>query len=204
MILRRAVARVLFCCVVFATRTAAQGTNRYRDVEARVLDIALSQDATTSSYLQRMVLRFGDSDTQLVAIVYPDKEKYWIRRGEIIRYTLAHAENGTLSQLIEKMVAQNPDVKDEEIAAQIKVNVKRWPIEPKVLYGALKKLKDIRISPLLTDRICVDECPEFGYWYTGISMSRNQCTTPSSGTARTRLRTNLCSGCSGSGRNCPS
>lgn len=134
-------------------------------MEACVLDIAFSRDATTSSYLERIVLRFGDSDTQLVAVVYPDKEKYWIRKGEIIRYTLADAENGTLSQLVDKMVAQNPHITDEEIAAQIKVNVERWPIEPKVLYDALKKLADIRISPLLTDRICVDECPEFEYSY---------------------------------------
>jgi len=147
------------------TRAVAQSANHQWNREARVLDIAFSPETPKSPEFLRMILRFGDSDTQFVAVIYPDKEKYWIRRGEISRYSLPDVENGGLSQLIDEMVAQNPHVTDQEIAAHVKVNVERWPIEPNVLYDALKKLKSVRISPVLADRICVDACPEFEYWY---------------------------------------
>lgn len=83
----------------------------------------------------------------------------------MIRYTLAGMSNGELSQLISKMVAENPDVKDQEIAAKLKVNISRSSIDHEALNRAFNELKAVRISPILAERIAVDEYSEYEYWY---------------------------------------
>jgi hypothetical protein len=63
------------------------------------------------------------------------------------------------------MVAQKPDVTDREIAATLKVNVTRSPVEYDALVRALKSLKSVRISPILRSVVAVDECSQYEYWY---------------------------------------
>lgn len=165
MICRIGVACVLFSCILFGATATAQPGDRYLDMKARVLDILFPLDVAPKPYFLKMVLRFSDSDTQLVVVVYPDKDKYWVRRCEITSYALAGMAKGQLSQLISKMVAENPNVKDEEIAAKLKVEVSRYSIAPEALKHALDELKAIRISPILADRVAVDEYSEYEYWY---------------------------------------
>lgn len=164
---RRALASVLFSCILSAATAIAQPGDRYLDIKARVLDLVYPLDVAPRPYLMKLVLRFGDSDTQLVVLIYPVYPVHPGGRAEIIRYSLAGMGDGELSQLISKMVAQNPDVTDREIAAKLKVNVTRSPIEYNALNRALKDLKAVRISPILASRVAVDEYSEYEYWYDG-------------------------------------
>jgi hypothetical protein len=162
---RIAAVLALFSCIFFAGTANAQPGDRYLNLKARVLDILFPLDIAQKPYFLKMILRFGDSGTQLVVVVYPDKEKYWVRRCEITSYTLVGMGKGELSQFISKMVAENPDVKEQEIAAKLKVDVSRSSVAPEALNRALAELKSVRISPILADRISVDEYSEYEYWY---------------------------------------
>jgi len=165
MIYRRAVACALFFCVLSAAPVMAQRGWGDPNMGARVLDLVFPSDFASEPYFEKLILRFGDSDTQLVILVYSN---YPVRPGgnsEMIRYSLASMRGGDLSGLISKMVAENPDVTAQDIAAKLKVDVTRSSIESKVLDRALKKLKSLRISPILETGICVDECPVYEYWY---------------------------------------
>ncbi len=156
---RIAVACALFSCILFTTRATAQPGDRYLDMKARVLDILFPLDVAPKPYFSKMILRFGDSGTQLVVVVYPGG------KSELIRYSLAGTSGGEFSQLISKMVAENPDVKEQEIAAKFKVDVYRSPIEHEALNRALDELKAVRIPPILASRVAVDEFSEYEYWY---------------------------------------
>ena len=165
MALPRTMLLALVFGILFSTKAKAQPGDRSMNTEARVLDLIFPLDVTPKPYFLKMILRFSDSDTQVVVVVYPDEEKYWVKRCEIIRYSLAGMGDGELSQLISTMEAENPKVKDQEIAAKVKVRVTRSPVAPEALNHALVELRAVRISPLLADRVCVDQCPEFEYWY---------------------------------------
>jgi len=52
-----------------------------------------------------------------------------------------------------------------EITAKLKVEVSRSSIAPEALKHAFDELKAIRISPILADRVSVDEYSEYEYWY---------------------------------------
>jgi hypothetical protein len=165
MICRIAIACALFSSIFFTAKATAEPGDRYLNMKARVLDILFPLDVAPKPYFLRMILRFGDTDTQLVVVVYPDKEKYWLRRCEITQYALPGIGKNRLSQLIPRMVAENPDVKDQEIAAKLKVDVSHSSIDPEAFNRALDDLKPVRISPVLASRIAVDESSEYGFWY---------------------------------------
>lgn len=159
MIHRIVVTCVLFAFILFAAIASAQPGDRNLDMKARVLDILFPLDVGPTPYFSRMVLRFGDSDTQLVVVVYPGG------KGELIRYSLAGLKEGELSQLISKMISENPDVTDRGIAAKLKVEVNRSPIDDEALNRPLDELRAIRISPALDSRVAVDEYSEYEFWY---------------------------------------
>ncbi len=165
MIYRMAVTWALFSCVFFAAPASAQPGNRYLDMKARVLDILFPLDVTPRPYFQKMVLRFSDSDTQLVVVAYPDKDKYWVRRCEITQYALEGMGKGELSQLISKTVAENPNVTEQQIVAKLKVSVTRSSFPLEAFYRGLNELKAIRISPVLSDQIVADDDREYEFWY---------------------------------------
>lgn len=166
MLRRRAAAFALCVFILVAGTVRAEARDRYLD-KARVLDILFPLDVEPKASLEMMILRFGDSDTQLVVVVYPDKDKYWIRRYDVISYTLRGMKEGQLSEMISKMGAENPSITAEEIAAKIKVDVARSPIDSDLLKRAFDELKGVRISPLLGNRVAVDEYSEYQYWYSG-------------------------------------
>jgi hypothetical protein len=156
---RIAVACALLSCILCTVPATAQPGGRYLDMKARVLDILFPLDVAPKPYFLKMILRFGDSDTQLVVVVYPGG------KSEVIHYSLTGMSSGELSQLISKMVAENPNVKEQEIAAKLKVDVSRSPIEHQALNRALDELKAVRISPVLANRVAVDESSEYEFWY---------------------------------------
>jgi hypothetical protein len=59
---------------------------------------------------------------------------------------------------------KNPNVTDQEIAAKVKVNVTHSVVDTKVLDRELEELKVIRVSPLLLDRIGLDNITFYEYW----------------------------------------
>jgi len=159
------IACALFCRIIFAAPASAQPGDRHLDVKARVLDILFPLDVAPKPYFQKIVLRFSDSDTQLVVVVYPDKDKYWVRKCEITRYALEGMRKGELSQFISKMVAENPNVKEQDIAAKLKVDISRSFVPLDAFKSALDGLKAIRIPPVFADRVAVDEYSEYEFWY---------------------------------------
>jgi hypothetical protein len=156
---------VLLTCVLFGAISVAQPAGPHLDMEARVLNILFPLDVSPKPYFSKMVLRFTDSDMQLVVLTYPDKEKYWIRRCEITSYSLEGMAKRDLDQFIYKMIAENPNVKEQEIAAKLRVRVTSYLIAPEALKHSLDQLRAVRISPVLVDRVTVDEYSEYEYWY---------------------------------------
>ncbi len=159
MVYRKVIICVLFSSVLLTGEAGAQPGDRHLEMKPRVLDILFPLDAGPTPYFSKMVLRFSDSNTQLVVVTYPGA------KSELLRYSLDSMSGGEFSQLISKMVAENPDVKPQEIAARLKVNVIRLPIEPGALRRSLDELKAIRISPVLASRVAVDEFSEYEFWY---------------------------------------
>jgi len=179
MICRRTVVSAVLFGILSTATAMSQTDGRYRDTKARVLDLLFPLDVSPDSYLTKMALRFGDSDTQLVVLIYPVYPVHPGGRAEIICYSIAGMGDGELSQLISKMVAQSPNMTDREIAAKLKVDVSRSPIGYEALNRFLNELKAIRISPVLASRTAVDEYSEYEFWYdTGQECVHYTVTTP--------------------------
>lgn len=160
MISRTALTCALFCCIACAETMGAQPGDRRLDMKARVLDIVFPLEVSSKPYFRKIVLRFGDSDTQIIVVTYPGGQS------EIVRYRLADVSGEQLSVLVAKMLSENPDVKPQEIAAGLKVNVSSTPVlEQKALDYVLNELKAIKISPALASRVAVDDSSEYEFWY---------------------------------------
>jgi hypothetical protein len=108
MIWRKEVARAALLCILCAGTTVAQPGDRHLDTKARVLDLLFPLDVTPDPYLTKLALRFGDSDTQLVVLIYPVYPVQPGGRAQIIRYSLAGMGDGELSQLISKWSRRIP------------------------------------------------------------------------------------------------
>ena len=137
------------------------------DMKDRVLDLLFRSDTVTSPFLSKTTLRYGDSDSQLVVLTYPVYPVHPGGQAEIISYTITGMGSDNLAQFISRMAAQNPNFTDQEIAAKLKVEVKRSPISYEALKRFLDELGAIRISPMSVGRIAVDEYSEYEFWYTG-------------------------------------
>ena len=69
---------------------------------------------------------------------------------QMIPKRIVGASVPSLERFISKAVADNPQVKPQEIAAKLKVDVTRSPIDYDAALGpAIEELKSIRISPVL-------------------------------------------------------
>ncbi len=93
------------------------------------------------------------------------KDRYWIRRCEVTKYSLADGEKTQLSESLSKLTPKTTDEEVRGIAAKLKVEVSRFTIAPKSLSKSLGELKAIRISPVPPDRVSVDEYSEYEFWY---------------------------------------
>jgi hypothetical protein len=135
------------------------------NIKDRVFDRLFWLDTASSPFLTKMTLRYGDSDTQLVVLTYPVYPVHPGGQAELISCTITGMGSDNLSQFISKMAARSPSVTDQEIAAKLKVVVKRSPIGYEALRRFLDELEAIRISPMLGNRIAVDEYSEYEFWY---------------------------------------
>ena len=136
------------------------------DMKDRVYD-RLFRSSSSAPFLTKMTLRYGDSDSQLVVLTYPVYPVHPAGQAELVSYKIAGMGTDNLSQFISKMASQNENVTDEEIAAKLKVEVKRSPIRYETLGSFLDELKTIRMSPVLSSRIAVDEYSDYDFWYDG-------------------------------------
>jgi len=166
MSLRMRLASVLLASFLIAPSTVAQSSGDVLgDMKSRIYDILFRSDADTSFFFTKMTLRFDDSDSQLVVLIYPAYPVHPGGQAEVISYTITGMGNDNLSQFISKAVAQNPNVTAEEIAAKLRVKVKRSPIKYEVLSRSFDDLRAIEISPLLVSRVAVDEYSQYEFWY---------------------------------------
>jgi hypothetical protein len=143
----------------------AQPGDRVLDPRARVLDVLFPVEVLQRPYFFKLALRFDDADTQVVVVVYPDKERYWVRRCEVTTYSLDDNAKRELSESLSKLAPEASDDAVRAVASELKVETIRVEIAPDALRESLSALKTIRISPVLTDRISVDEFYEYDFWY---------------------------------------
>jgi hypothetical protein len=143
---------------IFAVSASAQPGDRSMKIKARVLNLVYPLDDVTKPYLLKLILRFGDSDTQIVIAIYPGG------KGEIINYSISGMKNGNLDRLISNRIAENPAVNEQEIAAGLNITASRSAIDYKELEPAIDELKRIQISPILANRISVGETSEYEFW----------------------------------------
>ncbi len=136
-----------------------------RSMKDRVLDALFAKEVSTSPFLTKLTMRFGDTDTQLVVITYPIYPTHPGGRAEAIKYSVAGTGNGVLSEFIESIVKQKPDVTAREIADKLQINVTRFLIDYDALEKSMKDLKALRISPVLNTRVAVDEYSEYDFWF---------------------------------------
>jgi hypothetical protein len=167
MIFRRRFGSALLVPFLLVLSAVAQsGGGVPTDIKGRIFDRLFRLDAS-SPFLSKITLRYGDSDTQLVVLTYPVYPVHPGGQAELISYTITGMGSDNLSQFISKMAAQNPSVTDQEIAAKLKVVIKRSPIGYEGLRRLLDELEGIRISPMSVGRIAVDEYSEYEFWYNG-------------------------------------
>jgi hypothetical protein len=150
------------------------------DVKAHVLDRLFPLDGESKPrYFDKVIVRFSASfssvdpeatqaayDTQLVLVTYlVDPPLHPLPECELIFYNIRTGNGESLSKLVTRMLEQNPNVSETEIAAAIVVSVTRRPIPLKERDKILGELAAVRLSPLLASRLCLDDCPTFDYWY---------------------------------------
>jgi hypothetical protein len=146
--------------------SAAQSEGGVRaDLKERVFERLLRSDAESVSFISKITLRYGDSDSQLVVLTYPVYPVHPRGRAELISYTITGMGNDNLSQFISRLVAQNPSVTDEQIAAKLKVEIRRSSINYEVLKHCMDELDAITISPKLPSRVAVDEYSDYQFSY---------------------------------------
>ncbi len=177
---------VPFCLALGVT--AQSGDGHMRSMKDRVLDVLFPMEAPTSPFLTRLIMRFGDTDTQLVVLTYPVYPAHPGGRAEVIRYSITGTGNGNLSEFIARMVAQRPDVTAPEIAEKLKVNVTHFAINYDALERSMKELEALRISPVLNTRVAVDQYSEYDYWFDSGQEFVHYCITgPYKDTAQDQL-----------------
>jgi hypothetical protein len=166
MIFRSRLGHALFLPLLMVLSAVGQsGGGVPADIKDRVFDLLFQSDVVTSPFLSQMTLRYGDSDFQLVVVTYPVYPVHPGGQAEIITHTITGMGSDDLAQFISKRVAQNPNITDQEIAATLKVEIKRSPINYQGLKRFLDELEAIRISPKLASRVAVDEYSEYQFWY---------------------------------------
>lgn len=164
------------------------GGDASANLKDRVLDLLFRPEVATSPYFSKMTLRYGDSDSQLVVVTYPVYPVHPGGQAEVISYAITGMGSENLSQFISKMAAQNPNVTGQEIAAKLKLEVKRSPISYEALNRFIDDLKTIRISPVLASRVAVDEYSAYELRYdTGQESVHYRVTGPFNGDPQDKL-----------------
>lgn len=159
MISGKAVVCALLLCALSAPATPQTRERNPSEVYSDVLNLLFPLNVESKPYYVKFILRFHDTDTQLALIVYPGGAS------ELVSVSLDNMKGNDLFKLVSEMLAKNSSLRDEEIAAKVKVQTTRTAVEYKAVEPALNDLKSIRISPFFQTRIFVDEYSEYDYWF---------------------------------------
>ncbi len=156
---RRFFVCMLFVPTLLSPKLFAQPGDRYLFMKAQVLDALFPLDVAPKPYMLKMVLRFGDTDSQLMVVLYPG------RKAEVIRFRVADMSPSDLEKFISRAVADNSRVTPRVLAARLKLDVTRASVDYAGVSRGIDELKSIRISPVLPDRISIDDYSEYEFWY---------------------------------------
>jgi hypothetical protein len=186
------------------TAATSQPAGRARDIKSQVLEVLFRDEGLTNDpFVRKWILRYGDTESQLTVVHYsPYDASGRLKKppaAEIIKQSLAGMGKGKLDAMIDdaRRRARGADEKDtpqwyariaQEIAAKIRVDVRRVPLDIPALDRALDEssLLGIRLSPTIKEEVvCVDDCPpEYEYEYscdTGRESVRYFLTGPAKG-----------------------
>jgi len=178
----KALVSALLLCALSAPALSQSRDRNPSEVYSDVLNLLFPLHVESKPYYVKLILRFSDSDTQLALIVYPGGA------AELVSCTLDNIKGSDLFKLVSEMLAKNPSVKDEEIAAKVRVHTTRSALDYKVVEPVLNDLKTIRISPFLNTRIFVDEYSEYDYWFdSGQESVHYRICAPSTGAPQDKL-----------------
>ena len=142
---------------------AAQPGSRHFDFVPQVLDALFPLEASEQPYLSKLVLRFGDTNTQLTVVMKAGDAVG--SRCEATRLTVTDLSGNSLNAL-QRTIRDNPGLNPKEIAAMLKIQASRSAINCETdLLPALKELTAIRISPALAHGVSVDDFFEYEFRY---------------------------------------
>jgi hypothetical protein len=159
MICGKAIVSALLLCALSAPAISQTRDLNPSEVYSDVLNLLFPLNVESKPYYVKLILRFSDTDAQLALIVYPGGAS------ELVSFSLDSMKGSDLFKLVSEMLAKNPSVKDEEIAAKVRVRTTRSALDYKAVEPALNDLKSIRISPFLNTRTAVDEYTKYEYWF---------------------------------------
>lgn len=188
MTLRRLLPRLsLVVCLMVSTHATA-GNCVPKELKDRVLELLFPVEVDATQYLTRAVLRYGDTDTQLVVLVYPAYPRRSGGQAEVLRYSVAGMREGGLSAFIEKEITRTPNVTARQLAERLKVVVTRLSVDPALVKRSMEALAAIRISPALQTRTAVDNYSRYDLWFdTGQECVHYSITTPSNGSPQDQI-----------------
>ena len=88
-------------------------------------------------------------------------------RGEVYQYRVREIDREAPSERISRAFMENRGATAAGIASRIRVDVTRTPIRAASFVRVLDELKTIQLSPLLANRICLDDYPMYEFWQQG-------------------------------------
>jgi hypothetical protein len=157
---RWALQYALCIAVLFAGDVLAQPGVRRLDLRGRVLDALFKPHTEAKPYSMKLVMRFGDRPSQLTVVTNVGGAT------EVRRLELVRLNSRQLDDLIAGAVGRDSQVSPEQLAAQIAVQESRTEISySKLLDPLLTELKRVRISPILSSRVAVDDYTEYEFVY---------------------------------------
>jgi hypothetical protein len=157
-------------CCLFALSPCGLAEKAHFISNREVLDCLFPKEFDAEPYLEKVVLRFDDSSTELVLLMDPVATDHAPGPSELVQYTLGITE-GDLLKRIEEILVKNPQASVEQVASHFKVSTKRVPIADSQVKRVLDELKSIRVSPALGTRIGGDSSFFLNFWYFGFAES---------------------------------
>jgi hypothetical protein len=181
MFLKKAIMCLLFV-LLLTLQANAQPWNRHLNMKAQILDRIFPLSVESTPYYIKIVMRFGDSDSQFIIITYAGG------LSELYQYTLDGMNNGALDEMIRKMEKENPDIKVEDIVSKLKVKINRSSLDSEKLFKTLESLKKVKITPFFQTRAILGDANDFEYWFdTGTECVYYSIQGPSKGDSQDEL-----------------
>ena len=147
-------------CAVWTAQVSAQQGIGLSTLQSRVFDLLFPRDVGTPLYFSKTTLRFSDSASQFVIILFGRATG----KGEVYHYRVRETDRKVLSERIAKAFMDNRETTTAAtIASGIRVETMRTVINAAPFVRVLDELKAIQLSPLLENRVCLDECATYEF-----------------------------------------